>query len=82
LVAELGRVALPGGEFVHHRIPEPGVRQMVRRAGESAAGPEVLALCTSAAVLDNLLWRVRSRPQRIPAMIRAFGRLADDLRSG
>lgn len=125
LVAELGRVAFPGGEFVHgdlhwgnvlvhqgrisgvvdlgtcgsgtraidyarllrdtyfpHRMPEPGVRQIVRRAGESAAGPEVLALCTSAAVLDNLLWRVRSRPQRIPAMIRAFGRLADDLRSG
>lgn len=122
LVAQLGRIDLPGGEFVHgdfhwanvllhrdqvsgvidiesggsgtraidygrllrdtyfpHRIPEPGVRQMIRCAGEAVAGPEVLALCTSAATLDNLRWRVHCRPQRIPAMIPAFLRLADAL---
>ncbi len=82
LVAQLGRIDLPGGEFVHgdfhwgnvlvhqgqvsgvidiesggsgtraidygrllrdtyfpHRLPEPGVRQMIRRAGEAVAGP-------------------------------------------
>lgn len=122
LVAQLGRIELPGGDFVHgdlhwgnvllhqglvsgiidietcgcgtraidyarllrdtyfpHRMPEPGVRPMIRCAGEAVAGPEVLALCTSVAVLDNLLWRVYRRPQKIPAMIPAFRRLADDL---
>jgi aminoglycoside phosphotransferase (APT) family kinase protein len=122
LVARLGRIDLPGGEFVHgdlhwgnvlvhrgqvsgvidiesggsgtraidygrllrdtyfpHRLPEPGVREMIRRAGDAVAGPEVLALCTSAATLDNLCWRVRCRPDRIPAMVPAFLRLADDL---
>lgn len=122
LVAQIGPIGLPRGDFVHgdlhwgnvlvhrgrvsavvdiescgggtraidyarllrdtyfpHRIPEPGVRDMIRRAGEHVAGTEALALCTSAAVLDNLRWRVDSRPERIAELIPEFLRLAEDL---
>lgn len=62
-----------------HRVPEPGVPEIIKVAGGTVAGPAVLAVCTSAAVLDNLCWRVQVQHPRLPQLIPAFLDLADDL---
>jgi aminoglycoside phosphotransferase (APT) family kinase protein len=58
---------------------DPEVRQVIRRAGEAVAGPEVLAFCVSVAALDNLRWRAHNRAQKVPAMLVVLERLAGDL---
>ncbi len=81
LVARLGQLELPRGDFVHgDSNGDPEVRRLIRRAGESAAGPEVLAFCASVAALDNVRFRAHHRPaHKVAGMRPGLERLVADL---
>lgn len=123
VVAGLGRVELPRGDFVHgdfHRYNillcqgrvngvidieacgsgtrvidyawllrdahliddgDPEIRELIRQTGVAIAGPEALALCTSAAALDQLRFRAHHRPHKVLGMLPPLRRLATALAS-